>query len=160
PPTSQRCHWNANERAPPVHVPGDAVSSSPTCAVPVMLGFAVFTGSFRDETRSVGFEPAVDWPSALDAVTITRSVWSEAAATGVYVLLCAPVISAQPVPLSLHRCHWYANFVGLLSHVPLSAVSVWPSPALPEIVGDAVFRGTAALAPPATSRAVATASEN
>jgi hypothetical protein len=71
---SQRCHWYANERTPPVHVPGDAVSSSPTWAVPETLGFTEFTGSFRDETRSVGFEPAVDWPSAFDAVTITRSV--------------------------------------------------------------------------------------
>src|SRR5919197_552947 len=31
PPVLQRFHWNANERAPPVHVPGSAVSSSPTC---------------------------------------------------------------------------------------------------------------------------------
>src|SRR5262249_37173993 len=74
PAARHRCHWYANERTPPVQVPGSAVSSSPTCTVPEMLGLPVFTGPFLDETRSVVVEVADDCPSAFDAVTTTRKV--------------------------------------------------------------------------------------
>src|SRR5262249_39099058 len=106
PPGRQRCHWKANDLTPPVHVPGSAVSSSPTCAVPEMLGFAVFTGSAFDEIISVVFDSAVDWPSALEAVTTTRSVWSTSAEAAGYDRSCAPVPSAHPVPDEPQRCHW------------------------------------------------------
>ena len=102
----QRCHWYVNDVAPPVQVPFDAVSSSPTRGVPEIVGFPVFTGAERDETTSVGAEFAVDWPSAFFAVTWTRTVWSASAEVRVYVWLVAPVMSAQPVPSAPQRCHW------------------------------------------------------
>ena len=63
-----------NEVAPPDHVPFDALSSSPTFAVPEIVGLAVFTGAERDDTTAVGAELAVDWPSAFLAATCTRTV--------------------------------------------------------------------------------------
>src|SRR2546428_13290154 len=40
PAVSQRCHWYANVRTPPVHVPLAAVSSSPGCSMPEIDGLS------------------------------------------------------------------------------------------------------------------------
>ena len=109
---------------PPDQPPGLAVSSSPTFAVPEMVGGEVFAGAPDDETTPLKIEFAVDWPSAFVAVTTARSRWSTSVEAGVYVLLVAPEMSAQPDPSEAQRCHWYENEVGLLSQVPLLTVSV------------------------------------
>src|ERR687891_322243 len=57
---SQRCHWNAKHVGLPVHVPSFAVSDSPTCGSPVIVG------------RAVGFEAANVDPSAFVALTRKR----------------------------------------------------------------------------------------
>src|SRR5436190_8380049 len=59
-------------------------------------------------------------------------------------------MSVQPAPSAPQRCHWYANEVGALVHVPLRAVSVLPSRGVPPIVGGDVFCGTAAVLAVAT----------
>src|ERR671911_2556957 len=42
---SQRCHWNENEVGFPLQVPSLAVSVSPTCGSPVIVGRAVLFGA-------------------------------------------------------------------------------------------------------------------
>src|SRR6266508_847397 len=71
---SQRCHWYANRFGAPAHVPLSAVSSSPTRAVPEMVGRAVFFGPELEETTAVGSDVALADPSALLAVTTTRTL--------------------------------------------------------------------------------------
>src|SRR6266700_1005366 len=53
-------------------------------------------------------------------------------------------MSPQDLPSVVHRCHWYANDVGLPLQVQFVAVSVEPSRAVPLICGVAVFCGAAA----------------
>src|ERR687891_1166069 len=73
---SQRCHWNAKDVGLPVHVPSFAVSDSPTCGSPVIVGRAVFVGvgplPGAGWTRAVGFEAANVDPSAFVALTRKR----------------------------------------------------------------------------------------
>jgi hypothetical protein len=72
---SQRCHWNENEVGLPVQVPSFAVNSSPTRAVPVIVGREVFvSGAAFEPTTSLGSERAFISPSAFIAVTRTRKV--------------------------------------------------------------------------------------
>src|SRR5579859_4487652 len=56
----------------------------------------------------------------------------------------------QLPPAGPHRRHWYEKSIGVEPvHVPGSAFSVWPSCAVPEIVGGEVLFGAAADAAPA-----------
>ena len=75
PPVSQRCHWKANlVGMPPVKEPTLTASASPTCAFPVIDGWALNAGGAVLDTRSLGFEftgPVV--PAPLVAVTSTTS---------------------------------------------------------------------------------------
>src|SRR5262249_42944540 len=103
---SHRCHWYVYESTPPVQVPFEAVSSSPTFAVPVIAGSAVLTGGLADETMLVAAEFAVSFPSVFVPVTTTRSVWSTSAVATSYVLAVALVRSAQFAPALSQRCHW------------------------------------------------------
>jgi hypothetical protein len=127
--------------------------------VPEMVGFALFTGASPPETTSVVAEVAEAWPSAFDAVTTTRSLWSTSEEPGVYDWFVAEVMPAQSAPAAEHRCHWYLNDVGLLLHVPFVAVNVPPSRGLlePVMVGAAVLLGTAAVAVAARRPATITA---
>jgi hypothetical protein len=52
----------------------------------------------------------------------------------------------QLLPPALQRSHWWAYDVGVLLHVPLLAVSVWPTAAVPLIAGGAVLTGAACCA--------------
>ena len=59
-------------------------------------------------------------------------------------------IAPQPAPAELQRCHWYSYLVGFSLHVPVLALSVCPTTALPEIVGGALLaglEGTSAVCP-------------
>jgi hypothetical protein len=93
-------------------------------------------------TTAVGTDVRVAWPSAFFAVTATRSVLSLSTPFSTYVFCVAPEIAEQLPPSLSHRCHWYVN-VGEPVHVPSFAVSVWPSLAVPLIVGGALFVGAA-----------------
>src|SRR5262249_7702061 len=104
PVTSQRRHWKANERAPPVHVPREAVSSSPTTALPVIVGRPAFVGATFAEMTPVVWEFAEAWPSVFEAVTTTRTVWSMSFAWRVYVVNTALSMFVHPVPSVEHRC--------------------------------------------------------
>jgi len=53
-------------------------------------------------------------------------------------------MSPHAVPSDAQRRHWYVYDVGVLLHVPLDAVNVSPSLAVPLICGRAVFWGAAA----------------
>src|SRR5215210_1427339 len=143
PSESQRCHCRAVVDGVGVHVPVVAASSSPTAAVPLSAGRTVFSGPLSDEIGFVGCDAAVARPSALMAVTSTLSACPTSPWTGLYVRSVAPAMSPHALPSIAHRCHWYVNDVGLLLHVPFEAVSVDPSPAVPLIVGGAVFAGAA-----------------
>jgi hypothetical protein len=115
---SHRCHWYENEVGLPVHVPSFAVSDSPTCGVPEIVGRAVFRGPSADVTTAVGSERADAAPSALTAVTRTRIVLPASAAVSRYVLRAARKMLRQSLPLASQRCHWYWNVVGLFVHEP------------------------------------------
>jgi hypothetical protein len=91
----------------PVHVPLLAVSVWPTCAVPLMVGFAVFCGpAVAETTTAVASEVAVCIPSAFLAETTTRSLWPTSADCTWYVWLVAAVMSAQLAPCVSQRIHW------------------------------------------------------
>jgi hypothetical protein len=57
------------------------------------------------------------------------------------VVPCALPIPSQPLPFWLHRRHVYSYVVGEFVQVPRLPVSVWPSCAVPLIVGLTVFTG-------------------
>jgi len=82
----QRCHWYPNDVGLPLQEPGEARSSSPTRAVPVMVGADVFFGAAVDVTGAtvlVCADCAEAEPSAFVAVTRTRIVWPASAPTSV-----------------------------------------------------------------------------
>ena len=59
----------------PFHPPGTAVSVWPCCAVPVIVGSAVFDGGVDAPcTTAVAFDVAFVGPTEFFAVTTTRSV--------------------------------------------------------------------------------------
>src|SRR5436190_22950369 len=120
-----------------------------------MAGAAVFVGSSA-ATIWLSLEVAVVVSAALLALITTRSVLSTSAPTSWYVAAVAPAMSAQLAPCESQRCHWLAYVIGVVpAHVPLSAASVSPSRAMPEIVGAAVLAGaTADTAPVAVEVAV------
>ena len=116
----------------------------PTCAVPEIVGRTVFRGADESEMIGLGCEFAVSLPSALDAVTSTRTVLPTSAEVSLYDFDVAPAMSAHAAPLLEQRCHWYAYAVGLFAHEPFPAVTVSPTWNLPSIVGgDVVFGGSA-----------------
>src|SRR5688572_20640643 len=100
---SHRCHWKANEVGAPLHVPSSAVSSSPTRAVPEIVGRDVFRGAPPPVTRAVASERALAAPSAFTAVTRTRIVWPTSSAASRYVRSVAPRTAAQPLVLIRRR---------------------------------------------------------
>ena len=76
-------------------MPVPAVRVLPTLTVPVIAG-AVLSVGVR-VTRSVVAENDVVEPTEFVAVTRTRRYLPATAASGVYVLLVAPVMVVQPV---------------------------------------------------------------
>ncbi len=77
PSPPQRTHWYAYESGvAPAHVPRLAKRVRPRASVPLIDGSTVFRGGpvvVACETVSVGFEATVTEPTALVAVTWTRS---------------------------------------------------------------------------------------
>src|SRR5690242_4964980 len=106
---SQRCQRNAYEVGLPFQLPSSVVSVSPTVGVPEMIGRSVLRGTPdppAGATTSVCADCALAVPSAFDAVTRTRIVWSRSAPTSVYVFCVPFATSTQLLPLALQRSHW------------------------------------------------------
>src|SRR5689334_1951526 len=147
--TSQRFQLYTNDVGAFVHVPGAAVSTSPSRAIPLITGGALDTG--RDPfggadpfgvTAAVGADLAVPLPFELLAptTTIIHLPTSSVVSTSV-----CPVeeSGSQPVPSGcLQWRHSYVYEIGPgPAQVPDVAVKVSPSMAVPEIVGGDVFSG-------------------
>src|SRR6185295_12118152 len=99
--------------------PVEAVSVWLYCAVPVIAGSAVFVGAASAVTTAVCADVAEAEPTALVAVTTTRSVRPTSLAFTTYVEEVAPPIGEH---VAVQLCHWYANEVGLPVQVPVDAV--------------------------------------
>src|SRR5579864_8028206 len=100
-----------------------------------------FGGGVVGATTAVGSDVAVPLPFAFFAVTMTRSRNPRSASLTPYVVPVAPTTSVHTTESMLHRCHWYANDVGLPLHVPGDARSSSPTRAVPAMVGADVFFG-------------------
>jgi hypothetical protein len=85
---------------------GSAVSVSPTCAFPEIVGFEVTRGAALPEITSVGFDDAIVDPSELVAFTCTRTMLPTSGSDNLYVLVVAPEMSPHDVPPLSHRCQW------------------------------------------------------
>ncbi len=81
-----------------------AVRIEARAAVPLTVGAELFTGG-ADATTPVGALPALTVPSALLALTSTRSESFSSATVSVYVEAVAPRMLLQLLP-SGERCHW------------------------------------------------------
>ena len=75
------------------------------------------------------------------------SVVPTSACRTAYWLSFAPVMALQLFPVASHRLHWYENEIGVVPlHVPLVAVSVCPTCAVPVTVGEFTFVGFTVIA--------------
>ena len=83
-----------------------ARSSSPTDAVPEILGRPLLTGGELTTGALAALLAGLLEPPGLVAVSCTRSVRETSAATGTYVCPVAPAIAPQPPPEPSQRCHW------------------------------------------------------
>jgi hypothetical protein len=92
-------------------------------------------------TTPDGAEVADAAPFLFEAVTTTLIVAPTSDALNKYDWPVAPPTDAQLPPRESQRCHWYAYVTPTPDHVPGLAVSVCPSCAVPEIVGNDVFEG-------------------
>src|SRR3954454_21604605 len=90
----------------PVQVPALTVRVLPTWAVPLTAGRRVAAGG-AGLTLALAAELAATVPSALVALTTTRSAWSTSSPVRRYVgaAAAAAAIAAQPVPSAAQRCH-------------------------------------------------------
>src|SRR5215510_927477 len=159
PRASQRVHWYAKPiGCTPFHVPGAAVSFSPSRAVPEIFGREAFSGDCAAATSVVAFDSAAAAPAEFVAVTDTRSERPASPEARTYVWLVASRIAEQLDPAALQRVHWYEKTIGVVPlHEPLVAVSVCPTRVVPETVGAALLTGgvaaVAASAAPDTTTA-------
>ena len=136
--TPDRYHWYASVTGAGPHVPGTAVSVYPTFTVPVTVGVGVGV-NVPATTATVAtevFDTAV-YP-VREPVTRTETCAPASDPLSVYVDAVAPEI-ATPA-----RYHWYASVTGAGPHVPGTAVSLYPTFTVPEIVGVGVAVSAAA----------------
>ena len=87
-------------------------------------------------TAAVCADVAAVEPFRFEAVTITRRVLPTSAVESVFVDVVAPLLALQFAPAESHRSHWYANFKDFPCHVPVLAVRVVATTALPLIEGS------------------------
>src|SRR5437588_255672 len=112
PPESQRSHSYAKLVGSLLHDPLCAVSTWPCCAVPVIVGAAVFSGGGGTTAGVAADVAGLLGPEALLAVSSTRMAWPTSPGTGTYVWLVAPLIALQLPPEPSHCSHWWAKLVG------------------------------------------------
>jgi hypothetical protein len=90
-------------------------------------------------------------PYAFVALTFTKKVWPRSPDRIVWRIVVegdvAEATVMQFVPVLLQRNHWYVYDVTPFFQVPADAVKVWPTAAVPPIVGAAVFAGFAPTVP-------------
>ena len=129
----------------PLHIPGVAIHSCPTCKKPNVDGarsnlVAAVTGPKR-------FELAVTTPIRFVAVTLTRKNLPRSVKVNFKVFVVAPVMSEQLAPgASEQTCHWIAVVgIGTPVHVPLVAVNVCRSTTVPLTLGKSELTGSAVL---------------
>src|SRR6516225_1147192 len=130
--------------------------SAATSSVPLpLVGQPLLVVGGGDPTTAVGTDVDEFDPSVFLAVTWTRSVLPASTDFRTYVLSVAPLIDEQLPPFSSHRRQSYVNEIGVAPfHLPGSAVSVWPTVAVPVIVGgDWLVGGLAACERPVTTSA-------
>ena len=132
----------------PVQVPGFAVKTEPTVAVPVIVGATVLAGAAGIPTVDSELIAAV--PAVLVAVTRTDTYWPPSAATNVYVAAVAAAITTQPagtvsevtVCWVVHRYQARVNVgAGEPVQVPVVEVKTEPTVAVPVITGATVLAG-------------------
>jgi hypothetical protein len=92
-------------------------------------------------TTAVCDEVAAAEPLRFVAVTITRSVWLTSAVERTLVVPVAPLIALQLAPAVSQRSHWYAYRRRLPCQVPVVAVSVFGTCAVPLTEGGVMFFG-------------------
>src|ERR671936_59103 len=125
----------------PPQLPVLAVSVSPSCATPVIVGTSVETGGLP-ATRAVALESAAPCPATFVAVTSTLSFDPTSPGPTTYVEAVAPATLLHVVSAASHRRHWYASTIGVVPfQTPGSAASVWPSTGVPETAGGVTFEG-------------------
>jgi hypothetical protein len=122
-------------------LPFAAVNVSPDRAVPEIVGGAVLAGVLADTAPLID-ELAVAEPSALVAVTSTRTRLPTCASVKVNVGDVAPMISEHVLAaVELQLSHWYMYPVGSSDQVPVDAVRVWPDRSVPVIAGMTSLTG-------------------
>jgi hypothetical protein len=89
----------------PAQVPGDAVTSSPTRAAPLIAGGSVLRGAVA-AIGPVAADTAVTLLAPFEAVTSTRTVWPTSASPTASVRSVAPSIGVHSRPSASQRCHW------------------------------------------------------
>jgi hypothetical protein len=105
-----RCHEYSKFVGEFVQVPRLPVSVCPSCAVPLIVGFAVFTGGFLARaaagwTGPKAAETARVVPPAFFASTWKRMVWPTSAESSEYAEAWAPEIGPQVPPARSQRSH-------------------------------------------------------
>jgi len=95
----------------PVQVPGEAVSISRSCSVPVIVGREVFAGGTAP-TTPVEFEVAVLEPATFVPVTWKRIVLFASLGVIAWVWPVSFAMSVQFAPLESQLRHWYVNVIG------------------------------------------------
>jgi hypothetical protein len=107
-PFWQRCHAYRKLDEVGLHEPLDTVSVWPACAVPEIVGRAVFVypddPDVGEGTTAVGAEVATVLPNLFLAVTATCRLSPTSALLTRYEDPAPPLIAAQ-LP-ELQRCHW------------------------------------------------------
>jgi hypothetical protein len=103
----------------------------------VVVGGAALGGGglLAVATAAVCADVAAVEPFRFEAVTITRKVLPASAVETVFADAVAPLIALQVPPAESQRSHWYANFKDFPCHVPVLAVRVLATTALPLIDG-------------------------
>src|SRR4029079_4855986 len=99
-----------------------------------MCGALVTAG--RSTTILVPAEPAGgEAPFTLVARTVERTTWPPSAVVSLYVVLVAPEMSTQRVPVDAQRCPSEEYGAPPAAHEPVEVVSVRPTIAVPLMVG-------------------------
>jgi len=92
-------------------------------------------------TTAVGSDVVADQPVVLVAVTVTTTRFPASVGDSDSVLAVWPGIAVH-VPPFAQSDHWYLNLVRqMYVHVPVEAVSSWPTVGVPEIVGGETDSG-------------------
>lgn len=105
------------------------------------VGAEIETVGAGAPTGEVEAERADVAPTALDAVTTTRSALPTVVDETEYAEELAPAIERQPDPPELQLCHSNVYAVGLLLQLPVDALRTCPTTGVPAMVGATRLSG-------------------